>query len=127
MILVDTSSWIHLLRPDGDPEVRARVEEALTSGRACWCPVVQLELWNGARGDRERKVLRSLADAVPELPIDEHVWRAAYELARRSRRHGVTVPAADILIAACAEQHGAVVETADSDFELLSSLERPAG
>ena len=126
MILVDTSSWIHMLRPDGDPTVHARVEEALTSGQACWCPVVQLELWNGARGDRERKVLRGLAEALPELPIDQKVWRAAYALAGRARSQAVTVPATDVLIAACAAHHDAAVETADSDFELLASLQAPA-
>ncbi len=123
MILVDTSSWIHLLRSDGDPTVRSRVEEALTTGRACWCPVVQLELWNGARGDRERRALQQFADTLPELPIDGDVWRAAYDLASRSRARGVTVPATDILIAACAACHGAAIETADADFELLASVD----
>jgi predicted nucleic acid-binding protein len=125
VLLVDTSSWIHLLRPDGDPTVHARVEEALAAGTACWCPVIQLELWNGARGDRERRALRGLAEALPELPIDEEVWRTAYELAQRARRRGVTVPATDVLIAACAARHVASLETADSDFELLSSLDAP--
>jgi predicted nucleic acid-binding protein len=31
VILVDTSSWIHMLRRDGDPAIRARVEKALQS------------------------------------------------------------------------------------------------
>jgi predicted nucleic acid-binding protein len=31
----------------------------------------------------------------------------------------VSVPATDILIAACARRHGAALETADADFELL--------
>lgn len=125
LILVDTSSWIHLLRPDGDPAVHARVEEALTTGTACWCPVVQLELWNGARGDRERRALRGLAEALPELAIDEEVWRTAYDLAQRARSQGVTVPATDVLIAACAARHDAALETADSDFDLLASLDGP--
>jgi len=123
VILVDTSSWIHLLRPHGDPAVRARVEAALTSGQACWCPVVQLELWNGARGGRERKVLRRFADTLPELPIEGEIWQVAYELAARSRSRGITVPVTDILIAACAAHHGAAIETADSDFDLLMSLD----
>ena len=79
MILIDTSSWIHLLRPNGDPAVRSRVEAALRAGEACWCPIVQLELWNGARGDREKRALRDFAAILPVLPIGEDVWRAAYE------------------------------------------------
>ena len=29
MVLIDTSSWIHFLRPDGDSAVRARVDGLL--------------------------------------------------------------------------------------------------
>ena len=94
-----------MLRPGGDPTVRARVEAALTTGQARWCPLVQLELWNGARGQRERKVLREFVRTLPELPIDDEVWRVACDLARRSRDRGITVPATDIVIAACAVRH----------------------
>ena len=122
MILVDSSSWIHFLRPNGDPKVRSRVEAALTSGEACWCPLVRLELWNGAAGDRDRKSLRDFEDVLLEIAIDDDVWASAYELARRARGAGVSVPATDILIAACARRHGADLETADSDFERLAAL-----
>ena len=122
MILVDSSSWIHFLRPNGDPKVRSRVEAALTSGEACWCPLVRLELWNGAAGDRDRKSLRDFEDVLLELAIDDDVWAGAYELARRARSAGVSVPATDILIAACARRHGADLETADVDFERLTAL-----
>jgi predicted nucleic acid-binding protein len=122
VILVDSSSWIHFLRPNGDPLVRARVEGALSAGEACWCPLVRLELWNGAAGDRDRRILRDFEAVLPELAIDEPVWAAAYELARRARSLGVSVPASDILIAACAQRHGADLETSDSDFERLAGL-----
>ena len=122
MILVDSSSWIHFLRPTGDPVVRARVEAALNAGEACWCPQVRLELWNGAAGDRDRKILRDFEAVLPELSIDAKVWSGAYELARRARAAGVSVPATDILIAACAQRHGVGLETADSDFERLTAI-----
>ena len=86
------------------------------------CPIVQLELWNGARGSREQRVLRRFAEALPMLPMDEDVWLAAYDLARRARAQGVTVPAADVAIAACARRHGAELESADSDSKLLAHL-----
>ena len=114
-----------MLRPDGDRSVRTRVEAALTTGQACWCPLVQLELWNGARGQRERNVLEEFARILPELPIDDEVWTAAHLLARRARESGVTVPATDIVIAACADRHGAALETADSDFDLLAAAGWP--
>ena len=54
--------------------------------------------------------------------MDEPVWQAAYDMARRARAVGITVPATDVAIAACALRHGAALETADSDFELLASV-----
>jgi predicted nucleic acid-binding protein len=122
VILVDSSSWIHLLRPKGDPLVRTRVERALQAGEACWCPVVRLELWNGASGDQEKKVIRDFERLLPELPIDADVWDAAYNLARRARAAGISVAATDLLIAACARHHGAELETADADFLNLDKL-----
>ena len=125
MTLIDSSSWIHLLRPHGDPDTRRRVEAALRAGEACWCPIVRLELWNGARGGREQRVLRRFEEVLPSLPMDEEVWATACALARRARSHGVTAPAADIAIAACARRHGAAIESADRDFERLAALGAP--
>ena len=116
-----------MLRPQGDSAVRSRVEAALTAGQACWCPLVRLELWNGARGQQERKVLRDFARTLPELPIDDGVWQAAYDLAQRARSRGVTVPATAIVIAACARRHGAMLESADTDFDLLMILDESGG
>lgn len=121
-MLIDTSSWIHLLRPDGDPAVRTRVERALQSGAACWCPIVRLELWTGAGGEREKKALRDFERLLPELAIDDGVWLGAYELARKARSGGVSIPAADLLIAACAKRHDADLEHSDSDFTQLEKL-----
>ena len=122
MILVDSSSWIHMLRPNGDAAVRDRVIRALDAGEACWCTIVRLELWNGAGGDRDKKVLRDFERLLPELAIDSHVWTAAFELARRARSAGLSVPATDILIAACARHHKAELEHADADFSHLEKL-----
>ena len=122
MLLVDTSSWIHFLRPDGDGVVRARVEASLRAGTACWCPFVRLELWNGAGGERERKVLREFERTLPQLAIDAGTWSEAVALARRCRAAGVTVPATDILIAACARCHGAELEHADGDFDAIAGV-----
>lgn len=122
MILVDSSSWIHFLRPDGDAVVRARVSQALREGEACWCDMIRLELWNGAGGERERAVLRDFERVLTLLPIDDAVWSTARTLAREARRRGITVPATDLLIAACARRHGAQLESADADFKRLEGL-----
>jgi predicted nucleic acid-binding protein len=50
------------------------------------------------------------------------VWSAAFDLARRARSAGISVPATHILIAACARHHQVELEHADSDFSHLEKL-----
>lgn len=123
MILVDTSSWIHLLRPRGDAEARGRVVAALQNGNACWCAQVRLELWNGASGTQEKRALRDFERLLPDLAVTEDVWGLACELACKARAAGISVPATDLLIAACARHHSAELEHCDSDFDLLRKIE----
>ena len=124
MKLVDTSSWIEQLRKDGNPVVRERVESLLLAGEACWCPIIRLELWNGARGEREKVALTEMAQEIPVLEIDEPVWNKAFSLARQAREKGITVPASDLLVAACARHHGVALEHSDSHFDLIASLRK---
>lgn len=125
MRLIDTSVWVHWLRPSGDNAIASRVDAALHGGEAAWCPMVRLELWNGAAGEQEQKVLRRLATQLPELEIDDRVWSLACDFARAARAGGKTVPATDLVIFSCAIYHGVVLEHADADFDLLQSFQRP--
>ena len=105
MTLIDTSAWIEQLRRGGDTRVRRQVETLLSSGEAAWCPLVRLELWNGARGATEHAVLQQMETRVPSLGIGEAVWHQAVALASAARAHGITVPATDLLVEACARHH----------------------
>ena len=122
MVLIDTSAWIHSLRPDGDPVITARVKELLCTGEAAWCPFVRLELWNGAGGAKEKKILEKMSVVLPELEINQSVWATAYALALQSRTQGWTVPASDLVIFACARHHGVALEHDDEHFQTLASL-----
>ena len=122
MKLIDTSSWVEQLRREGDLSVRGRVEALLSAGEAAWCPVVRLELWNGARGDREAAVLVEMEREIASLAIGSEVWDDAVTLARSARRQGITVPITDLLVAACARFHGVSLEHNDSHFSLIDAL-----
>jgi|APGre2960657505_1045072.scaffolds.fasta_scaffold19137_2 predicted nucleic acid-binding protein len=122
MILVDTSCWIEVLRERGDAAVCRRMNDLVRSGQACWSPVVRLELWNGARGIREKKALREFEQVLPELEMPAEVWEIACELARNARTAGLTIPATDLLIAACARHHGVGIESTDAHFTELNKL-----
>jgi predicted nucleic acid-binding protein len=122
MILIDSSVWIEALRERGSIETKRRVHEHLQSGRACWMPMIRLELWNGARGENEKRALREFEGVLPDLEVGPEVWEVASDLARRARAAGLTVPAADLLIVACARHHGVEIESLDAHFAELEKL-----
>jgi hypothetical protein len=126
-VLVDTSAWIDALRRDGDPDVRASVRAATAEGRAVLCDLVLLELWNGAHGTSEQRLLRELERDLEKVPTTPVVWEAAAELARTCRRMGVSVPATDILIAACAEHHHLDILHRDAHFNHIARVRHQGG
>ena len=75
-----------------------------------------------SRSDQDRKLLRDYERVLPDLAITDQVWALACDLGDRARRAGISAGAGDLLIAACARVHGAEVEYADADFDLLNSL-----
>ena len=122
MVLVDSSSWIHYFRARGDAVVRDRVIRLLQQGEAAWCPLIRLELWNGAGSEEDRRALREHELWVPDLSVTDEVWAKACELASHCRRRGRTSPATDVLIAACARHYHVAIESSDTHFEFLMRI-----
>lgn len=113
-VMVDTSAWTHALRRKGDPQVRVRVEDLLNSQSAAWCEMVRLELWSGVGGDSEREALEQLDRVLPRMPINDVVWDSAAKLASKARLTGLSIPASDLLIYACATTYGLPIEHVDA-------------
>ncbi len=122
MRLVDTSLFIDSLRETGSPESKQRLNALLAAGEVCWCGMVRVELWHGARGAHEKQLLSHFEQVIPELEIPPEVWELACELGRRARAKGLTVPNPDLLIAAVGRHHKVPVEAADAHFAELAKL-----
>lgn len=120
--LVDTSAWIETLRSDGDQAIREVVVELTTEGNVVLCEMILLELWNGAHGVSEQRLLRDLSEELETVPTTSEVWKLATDFAQRSRRKGLTVPATDVLIAACASYHDLRIVHADQHFDKLLAV-----
>src|SRR5262245_33037690 len=121
-LLIDTSAWVEAMRVKGDEATRNEVFAALRSGRARFCDLVRLELWNGIGGDRERRWLVELEQNVDTVATDDTVWTEARRLAREARRGGLSLPATDLLIAACSRVHNLEILHRDAHFDRLASL-----
>jgi predicted nucleic acid-binding protein len=121
LALVETSAWIEVLRPKGNPQIRQEVAERMREGTAAWCEMVRLELWNGALA-KEMPDLQELGRHIILLETTAGVWTAAELLSRKARGAGMTLPAADLLIAACARHHGAEIIHRDRHFDQIKTL-----
>jgi predicted nucleic acid-binding protein len=111
LLLLDKSAYVH--------GAEAFVEE----GALCLCAITRLELLYSARSPGDYRALESDLDTFRDLRVDaETVATAAAaqrELAARSQ-HRVSIP--DLLIAACAQQHGADVLHRDRHYDVLASV-----
>jgi len=119
-ILIDTSAWIHALRPTGRSVVRQQVRDVLTEGRAATCEMIILELMGGTRTEEEYQELCEDLAALQQFPVTESVWRRAYWLAHTLRRKGVSIPATDQLIASVALTYSCRLLHCDNHFDLLA-------
>ncbi len=121
-VLIDASSWIEALRSSGREDIRERVRGLLLDDLAAWCDMVAVELWNGARGDYEKRNLKALDAQITCLPTTAEVWQLARSLAQKCRDAGHTIPSADLVIVACGRFHDAAIEHCDQHFDLIAEV-----
>ncbi len=81
--------------------------------------MIAVELWNGAQGDYEKKMLGELEKEIISLPTTDEVWYLARTLAKKCRSAGHTVPSTDLVISACALFHKVDVEHCDAHFDFI--------
>jgi hypothetical protein len=94
-----------------------------TLGEPCLCAITRFELLYSARSPHAFERLEEELDVFHELRTDAETIAVArtaqLELARESQ-HRLPVP--DLLIAACAHQHGAAVLHLDRHYETLARV-----
>lgn len=121
MKLVDTSSWVEYFR-ERESEAGDNVEVLVLSGEAAWCDMTLVELWHGVRGAKEKRELAQMEKEIERIPVNGPVWQLAARLALRCREKGITVPASDIVTAACAATHKLELEHCDKHFDDILPL-----
>lgn len=122
MHLVDTSVWVHALRPSGHPRVRALLRPLILNGEVAVTEWVLLELMTGLRTTERKESLLQWFAPVVRLSFEVSWWEHAWDLAARLRREGITPAAADCLIATVAINHQAVLIHCDADFESMKPV-----
>lgn len=127
---VDADPTVHLVDKSAlarahHPEARAALQPLAAQMALATCSIVDLELLYSARNPAEyRKIHQFRQTNYRLLPITQAICDRAVEvqaaLAKKSQHRGASIP--DLVIAACAEQHNAVLMHYDSDFDLIASV-----
>jgi len=107
--VADTDVLIDFLRGSG--EGAERIELELKTGALCTTSISAFELWVGARGAREVKLIEALLGATVILPLDEAAARRSAEVRRLLDGKGLTIGMADSLIAGTCLHFGGVLIT----------------
>ncbi len=121
MILVDSSVWIDFFSSApgrAGRELRRLIAEAeplVLTG------LVVTEVLQGLTRDISR-IEHYLSMWNLLEPRGRSTYRQAAALFRRARTKGITLTTIDTLIAAIAQEHGAVIFTIDRDFSRMASV-----
>jgi predicted nucleic acid-binding protein len=115
LYLADTSAW------NRSGQAEARWESLLENDALALCAPVKLELLYSARGPADYRTLASALGHLPTLPLDsraEALAKSTQEaLAERSQHRGPSP--LDLLVAAVAEAHNAVLLHYDRHFDQI--------
>ena len=98
-----------------------RVRAILAQRGAATNEAIKLELLVGCRTAEEYKSLGDRLVGILQLPVRTSTWKAAAALGFRLRRGGLVVSFPDLIIAASAIEHDAVLLHADRDFDRIAA------
>ncbi|MGH7356580.1 MAG: type II toxin-antitoxin system VapC family toxin [Candidatus Rokuibacteriota bacterium] len=121
MHLVDTSVWVHALRPKANPGVAARLRPLIVAGQAAVTEWILLELITGLGKSESQESLLSWFKPVERLRCSSS-WELAWANAARLRKRGISVTAADCLIATVAIENNVPLVHCDADFEKMKGV-----
>lgn len=119
LYLVDTSAQARI----GNPDVRRIIAGLIADRAAATCVTVDLEAgYSGRNLDDVRAISERRRDLYVSLPMNETIAQRAREVQLRmaARGHHRAAGVIDLITAATAEHHGAVVLHYDGDFDHIA-------
>jgi predicted nucleic acid-binding protein len=122
MIIADSSALIEYYRRGGSPAVQEAVAAAIADDELAFNGIIFVEVVGFAADERERRVLLASFGAFHRLALDDGDFDLAATTGYDLRRRGLTVPATDLIIAACAIRARAELLHVDDHFDEIARV-----
>ena len=120
LVVIDTSIWVEFFRGRDAPLV-SRLVELIDHDHVLLTAPVRIELLMGAARS-EVPALRRVLSALPLLVPSEQTWFLLEAWTDTARRAGERFGTLDLLIAAIAFEHDALLWSKDKDFTRMARL-----
>lgn len=120
-LLLDTSLWIDFTRTRSPRALKAFIAPFVLDPAAHLAEPVRFELLRSA-SPQEARLLQAQFDTLPCLPTPADLWQRAAVLGQACRATGRTVSSLDLLLAAVALHHSALLVSFDDDFEAIATV-----
>ncbi|MCU0529642.1 MAG: PIN domain-containing protein [Cyanobium sp. Prado107] len=132
-LLLDTSLWVDFTRARSPAALKQFIAPFVLDPQAHLAEPVLFEVLRSARPEEARQLEAQFA-TLPTLSTPSDLWPRAIALGQACRQIGRTLLSLDLLVAAVALHHNAVLVSFDADFEAIASvselrlqrLQRPA-
>jgi predicted nucleic acid-binding protein len=120
-LLLDTSLWIDFTRTRSPRALKAFIAPFVLDPAAHLAEPVRFELLRSA-SPQEARLLEVQFATLPCLPTPVDLWQRAAALGQACRAAGRTVSSLDLLLAAVALHHNAVLLSFDDGFEAIAAV-----
>ena len=121
IMLLDSSLWVDFTRARSPLPLKKFIAPFVLNPQAHLAEPVRFELLRSARPDEIRQLEAQFA-TLPKLTTPADLWQRAIDLGQACRQFGRTVFSIDLLVAAVALHHNALLVSFDTDFEAIASV-----
>jgi len=120
LFVLDTTIWVRLNRRRPPEPLASRCNSLVLANLVAFNQIIRLEVLIGCRDASEYRKNEEDFGGLVHLPIRQSCWDLATQLGFELRRKGETASPPDLLIAASALEHNAVVLHVDGDFDRIA-------
>jgi hypothetical protein len=118
-VLVDTSVWIEFFRRKG-ADISIKVKEYLKLNQACYAGPIAVELYQGAKTQKEIQIIDELFDTITYMEITRTHYHHAGLVSQKPARDGKMFSPIDMILAVLAHDEQVSLFSLDTHFQEIS-------